>query len=76
MVSEKELKSLTAEFRQKGGICRLKIGDDGLIEAVSFGLMPDEDSSKFRALGDLGAGWVPPIQAAERMRAAIAKATT
>ena len=68
MVTTKELEQLIVKFRMADGIVRTKVSD-GEITAVSIGMVP---GGTYKRLGTPGAGWLPPVQAAERMREVLA----
>lgn len=65
MITQIDLVSLISEARDLGAIIRTKGSSHGDIEAVSIGKLPD---GKYRRLGEPGAQWMPPVQAAELLR--------
>lgn len=69
MITNHELKTLVDRARAVGAIIRTKLENDWIV-GVSIGMVP---GGKYRRLGDRGAGWMPPIAAAERLREIIAK---
>lgn len=75
MTSTAEITKLIARCRAAGAIIRTHVNRAGHIERVSIGQLPP---GPYAPLGDVlrGAGWMPPIQAAERLRTWLAEQAT
>jgi hypothetical protein len=70
MTSEDEVRELVDAARAAGAIIRTKTSA-GRIEAVSIGKAP---GGEYRKLGEPGAGWLPVVAAAERLREIVTAA--
>lgn len=70
MIDNRDLEELVTKARDAGTILRLKRDSSMCIVGVSIGRVP---GGEYRRLGQPGAGWMPPIAAAERLQEILAK---
>jgi hypothetical protein len=68
VITNQDLEKLIVQARDIGCVIRTKHDRDDYIIGVSVGKLPGEP---YRRVGDPGAGWMPPVQAADLLAAVL-----